>query len=168
MLWRTRQPAPVFLPGASHGPRRLAGATVHGVAESRTRRSTHTCTGLWSGSAGARGADAASPGVFICQGDGRHQASRKQLSALLSVTQPSRRPGPRPLPPSATAPASLGLRGASKRVMPAAGMARHTSLPARPIYSQVGKDHSSTPGAERAEAQTTEERSFFCFEKSRR
>ena len=99
---------------------------------------------LWSGSVGARGAGAASPGGFICQGDGRHQASRKQLSAPLSMTQPRRRLGPRPLPPSVTAPAPLPLRGASKCVMPAAGPARHTSQPERPTYSQVGKTTAAT------------------------
>ena len=38
--WRRKwQPTPVFLPAESHGQRSLAGATVHGVAESQTQLS---------------------------------------------------------------------------------------------------------------------------------
>ena len=41
--WRRKwQPTPVFLPGKSHGWRRLAGYTVHGVSKSRTQLSNFT------------------------------------------------------------------------------------------------------------------------------
>ena len=45
MHWRrTWQPTPVFLPGESQGRRSLVGASVHGVARSRTRLSDFTFT----------------------------------------------------------------------------------------------------------------------------
>ena len=38
ILWRRKwQPAPVFLPGKSHGQRSLVQATVHGVAKNGTQ-----------------------------------------------------------------------------------------------------------------------------------
>ena len=41
-LGRKRQPAPVYLPGKSHGWRDLVGYTVHGVTKSQTRLSDFT------------------------------------------------------------------------------------------------------------------------------
>ena len=42
ILWsRKWQPTPVFLPGKFHEQRSLAGHTVHRVAKSQTRLSTH-------------------------------------------------------------------------------------------------------------------------------
>ena len=50
---RAWQPAPIFLPGESHGQRSLTGYTVHRVAKSQTllkrlSRHTYSCVSMFS------------------------------------------------------------------------------------------------------------------------